>query len=208
MTVHQHVVEVDEFARYLGELAARLDPGSGWYGVFVRRDPAGMRACFDGVEIPPWDVVESLLQDLAALHGARFAEQESVRAASLYSASAAAYDRRPGGRQELHRRLELMVHEQEEAARRLRAAGAGGARGADRQALAWAQDDHGRALARCAELRSRLAAIAAPRDWFRPESGGRGDVPDAPGAPRATGAPPAPGAEGAEGADVRDRGVP
>ncbi|WP_328718490.1 hypothetical protein OHT52_02720 [Streptomyces sp. NBC_00247] len=172
MTVRQQVFEVDEFARFLGELAARLDPGSGWYGVFVRRDPAGMRACFEGVEIPPWDVVESLLQDLAAARGARFAERESVRAASLYSASAAARDRLPGGRQELDQRLRLMVREQEEAGRRLRAAGAGGVRTADRQALAWAQDDHRRACARCDELRTRLAAIAAPSGWFRPEADG------------------------------------
>ncbi|MGW2843071.1 hypothetical protein ACWCWD_35440 [Streptomyces sp. NPDC001493] len=169
MTVHQQVVEVDVFARFLGELAARLDPGSGWYGVFTRRDPAGMRACFEGVEIPPWDVVESLLQDLAASYGTRHAEQESVRAASLYAASAAAHDRRPGGRQELHQRLELMAREQEEAARRVRAAEAGGAQ-PDRQALAWAQDDHRRASARCAELRSRLGAITAPRNWFREEA--------------------------------------
>ncbi|MCX5400775.1 hypothetical protein [Streptomyces sp. NBC_00102] len=172
MTVYQHVVEVDEFARFLGELAARLDPGSGWYGVFLRRDPGGMRACFDGVEVPPWDVVESLLQDLAAACGTQFAEQESVRAASLYSASAAARDRLPGGRQELYHRLELMIGEQEEAARRLRAAGSGGARNADRQALAWAQDDHRRASARCDEIRTRLTAIAAPSGWFRAEGDG------------------------------------
>ncbi|MFD6534303.1 hypothetical protein [Streptomyces sp. NPDC060184] len=199
MTVHQQVVEVDVFARFLGELAARLDPGSGWYGVFARRDPAGMRACFEGAEIPPWDVVESLLQDLAASYGTHHAEQESVRAASLYAASAAAHDRRPGGRQELGRRLELMAREQEEAARRVRAAEAGGALTADRQALAWAQDDHRRATARCAELRSRLAALTAPRDWFREEA-----VPYVE-APR-----PAPdaGAPRPAGAAVRERDAP
>ncbi|MFF7365291.1 hypothetical protein [Streptomyces sp. NPDC008125] len=198
MTVHQQVGEVDVFARFLGELAARLDPGSGWYGVFTRRDPAGMRACFEGVEIPPWDVVESLLQDLAASYGAQHAERESVRAASLYAASAAAHDRRPGGRQELHQRLELMAREQEEAARRVRAAEAGGAQ-PDRQALAWAQDDHRRASARCAELRSRLGAITAPRNWFREEAG------PYEGAARSDGSsPPA----GVSGPALRDRGVP
>ncbi|MEU1085665.1 hypothetical protein ABZ401_02340 [Streptomyces sp. NPDC005892] len=199
MTVHQQALEIDKFARFLGELAARLDPGSGWYGVFTRRDPAGMRACFDGVEIPPWDVVESLLQDLAASCGTRFAEQESVRAASLYSASAAAHDRRPGGRQELYHRLELMIREQEGAARRLRAAGMRGAPTADRQALAWAQDDHRRASARCAELRSRLSAITAPRDWFRAEGGEYGGYEDAPGAA---------GPHEASGAAGQDQAVP
>ncbi|MEU3323442.1 hypothetical protein [Streptomyces sp. NPDC006785] len=171
MTVHQHAYEVGAFAQYLRDLVARLDPGRGWYGVFARRDPAGMRSCLDGVEIPPWDVVESLLADLAALHGARFAEQVSVRAAALYSASAAAHDRRPGGRQQLVHRLELMVREQDRAAERLRGAGPGGPDPAEPEALAWARDDHQRATARCAELRKRLAAVAAPEGWFRAEGG-------------------------------------
>lgn len=162
MTVHQHAVDVGTFARYLREMTARLDPGRGWYGVFTRRDPQGMRSCLDGVEIPPWDVVESLLADLAEVHGAYFAEQVSVRAAALYSASAAAHDRRPGGRQELVHRLELMIREQGRAAERLRTAGAGGVDPADPEALAWAHDDHRRASARCAELRRRLAAVTVP----------------------------------------------
>ncbi|GGW13678.1 hypothetical protein AMK14_25550 [Streptomyces sp. TSRI0445] len=171
MTVHQQAYEVGAFAQYLRDLVARLDPGRGWYGVFARRDPAGMRSCLDGVEIPPWDVVESLLADLAALHGTRFAEQVSVRAAALYSASAAAHDRRPGGRQELVHRLELMVREQHRAAERLRGAGPGGPDPAEPDALAWARDDHERASARCAELRKRLAAVAAPEGWLRSEDG-------------------------------------
>ncbi|WP_405510787.1 hypothetical protein OHA29_32150 [Streptomyces anulatus] len=169
MTVHQQAYEVGVFAQYLRELVARLDPGRGWYGVFARRDPGGMRSCLDGVEIPPWDVVESLLADLAALHGARFAEQVSVRAAALYSASAATHDRRPGGRQELVHRLELMVREQRRAAERLRGAEAGAPGPAEPEALAWARDDHERATARCAELRGRLAAVAVPEGWFREE---------------------------------------
>ncbi|MGW9299450.1 hypothetical protein ACWHA3_01310 [Streptomyces cyaneofuscatus] len=162
MTVHQHAVDVGTFAHYLREMTARLDPGRGWYGVFTRRDPQGMRSCLYGVEIPPWDVVESLLADLAALHGAYFAEQVSVRAAALYSASAAAHDRRPGGRQELVHRLELMIREQGRAAERLRTIGAGGMDPADPDARAWAHDDHRRASARCAELRRRLAAVTVP----------------------------------------------
>ncbi|MEV4874443.1 hypothetical protein [Streptomyces cyaneofuscatus] len=162
MTVHQHAVDVGTFARYLREMTARLDPVRGWYGVFTRRDPQGMRSCLDGVEIPPWDVVESLLADLAEIHGAHFAEQVSVRAAALYSASAAAHDRRPGGRQELVHRLELMIREQGRAAERLRTAGAGGVDPADPEVLAWAHDDHRRASARCAELRKRLAAVTVP----------------------------------------------
>ncbi|MFD3741480.1 hypothetical protein [Streptomyces sp. NPDC058629] len=180
MTVHQHAVDVGTFAHYLREVTARLDPGRGWYQVFTRRDPHGMRSCLDGVEIPPWDVVESLLADLATVHGAHFAEQVSVRAAALYSAAAAAHDRRPGGRQELVHRLELMIREQGRAAERLRTAGAGGVDPAAPEALAWAHDDHRRASARCAELRKRLAAVTVPHPCAGAEPEG-GSGPRGPG---------------------------
>ncbi|MFJ6854424.1 hypothetical protein ACIQM3_28550 [Streptomyces sp. NPDC091271] len=180
MTVDQRAVEVRAFAEYLRGLSDLLDPGQGWYGVFCARDPDGMRACFDGSEVPPWDVVESLLQDLAAVRGTVYAARESVRAAALCAASAAAYDRRPGGRQALVDRLGVMLREQSYAARRMRAAGADGALEAygETEAMAWARDDHARATARCAELRNRLAAVetTVPDDWFR----GQGDA-DAPG---------------------------
>jgi len=196
MTVHQQASDVGQFAQHLRELTARLDPGRGWFGVFIRRDPVGMRSCLDGVEIPPWDVVESLLADLAARHGAHFAEQVSVRAAALYSASAAAHDRRPGGRQELVHRLELMIREQGRAAERLRTSGATGGDPADPEALAWAHDDHQRASARCTELRKRLAAVTVPhpRQGVEPD---RGSDPGGPGiwgtgagAARPSGEPP------------------
>ncbi|MCX5415045.1 hypothetical protein [Streptomyces sp. NBC_00059] len=196
MTVQQHAVEVRAFAQYLRDLTALLDPGQGWYGVFRARDPEGMRACFDGTEVPPWDVVEALLQDLAAARGAVYAARESVRAAELCAASAAAHDRRPGGRQALADRLGVMLQEQAYAARRMRAAGADGAGVPDGEtdALAWARDDHARATARCAELRNRLAAVerTVPDDWFRAE-GEPGPPAVVPG-PRRTpeGAAPAP----------------
>ncbi|MFJ8885261.1 hypothetical protein ACIRJR_17895 [Streptomyces sp. NPDC102402] len=189
MTVHQYAAEVRAFAQYLRGLAAMLDPGRGWYGVFRARDPEGMRACFDGAEVPPWDVVESLLQDLAAARGTAFAAQESVQAAALCAASAAAHDRRPGGRQALVDRLGVMLQEQSYAARRMRAAGADGTGAADgeTEALAWARDDHVRATARCVELRHRLAAVerAVPDSWFREE--GHADAPDPHGEPSAPG---------------------
>ncbi|MFJ7411015.1 hypothetical protein ACIQWZ_09400 [Streptomyces sp. NPDC098077] len=198
MTVHQQAYEAGAFARYLRELVARLDPGRGWYGIFARRDPVGMRSCLDGAEIPPWDVVDSLLADLAALHGPRFAERLSVRAAALHAASAATHDRRPGGRQELVHRLELMIREQRRTAERLRDAGPGGPHPAEPEALAWARDDHQRATARCAELRERLAAVTVrevrPRDEgedaYGPPAGGLQEVrPDA-RAPASPDAPP------------------
>lgn len=170
MTVHQHAVSIGQFAQHLREVAALLDPARGWYGVFCRRDPEGMRACLEGAEIPPWDVMESLFADLATVRGAAFAERASVRAAELYAASAAAHDRRPGGQRQLVERLDMMLREQANAARRLNAARTGGeAGGTDAEAVAWARDDHARASARCTELRRRLAAVAAPSDWFRAE---------------------------------------
>ncbi|NED89427.1 hypothetical protein G3I76_56310, partial [Streptomyces sp. SID11233] len=160
MTVHQPAVSLGEFAHYLRYLTRLLDPARGWYGVFCARDPEGMRACLEGAEIPPWDVVDSLLGDLATVRGDVFAGRESVWAAELHATSAAAHDRRPGGRQQLVERLELMLREQAHAAQRLRAVHEGGAAGApDAQAAAWAHDDHERASARCAELRRRLAAV-------------------------------------------------
>ncbi|MFS0695164.1 hypothetical protein [Streptomyces nitrosporeus] len=173
MTVDRYAVEVRTFARYLCGLAALLDARQGWYGVFVTRDPEGMRACFEGVEVPPWDVVESLLQDLAGLRGDGFAARETARAAALYTAAVTAYDRRPGGRAALGDRLELMLREQEAAAHRLRAADAReAAHGPDGpEAVAWARDDHARATARCAELRRRLTALGSPMPAPVPATG-------------------------------------
>ncbi|MEU2113655.1 hypothetical protein [Streptomyces sp. NPDC019507] len=164
MAAHQLPGQVDGFARYLRAVTGRLDPGSGWYGVFLHRDPDGLTACLRGTEIPPWDVVSSLLQDLAA------DDEETAHARGLHSAAAAAHDRRPGGGEALRERLELMRREQAHAAGRGRDL-------LDRLAavpegtpvyrelahdLSWANDDHTRATARCAELATRIAALAPP----------------------------------------------
>ncbi|HZX38093.1 MAG TPA: hypothetical protein VFF37_07140, partial [Streptomyces sp.] len=169
MAVHQLPAETGVFARYLKGLTALLDRSGGWYGIFWQRDPDGMRACLDGVEIPPWDVVEALLHDLAARRGAGVAEQESVRARHLHAASAAAHDRRPGGREALGERLELMLREEvyatgraEELLHRL-AGEPEGTPTAEQLAheLEWTRDDYARATSRVAELRSRLGALDA-----------------------------------------------
>ncbi|MGW1976369.1 hypothetical protein [Streptomyces sp. NPDC001889] len=162
--------EQEAFARYLRGLAALLDRESGWYAVFRQRDPEGMRECLEGVEVPPWDVVASLLQDLGAARGAEFAAREEARARQLYVASAGAHDRRPGGREALVDRVELMRRElikarvrAEELARRLsqEPPGAGEA-GRLAHELKWTRDDQSRATARLAELRTRLASLPAP----------------------------------------------
>ncbi|WP_328493075.1 hypothetical protein OHS59_10265 [Streptomyces sp. NBC_00414] len=163
MTVEQLPGQVREFAQYLNGLLSRLDQGGGWCGVFWQRDPDGMRACLDGWEVPPWDVVQAILQDLGAEYGERAAAQETERARALHAASLAAYDARPGGRDALGDRLDVMLREQRYAAERLSelarslpAAGTQEEADSVRLDLAWARDDHDRATARCAEIRSRI----------------------------------------------------
>ncbi|MFI9255892.1 hypothetical protein [Streptomyces sp. NPDC053069] len=157
---------VREFASYLDGLLARLDQGGGWSGVFWQRDPDGMRACLDGSEVPPWDVVEALLEDLAAAYGRAAAVAERERARALHRAALAAYDAHPGARDTLLDRLDVMLREQRYAAERQAELSRllstpSSAEEADslRLDLAWAHDDHARATARCTELRGRLAEL-------------------------------------------------
>lgn len=200
MAVHQLPVEAEVFARYLEELTGRLDPAGGWCAVFWQRDPDGMRACLEGVEIPPWDVVESLLHDLATPAGPEHAERESVRARALHAAAAAAHDRLPGGREALEGRRALMLGEQAYAAARaeelLRALAAEpeGTAEAERltHELSWTRDDHARATARITELTSRLESLPHPGSWFTPAG------PDATG-PSALSGPAGPGGQGPDG---------
>ncbi|WP_460070840.1 hypothetical protein [Streptomyces sp. YKOK-I1] len=163
MGVDQLPGRVREFANYLNGLLARLDQGGGWCAVFWQRDPDGMQACLDGREMPPWDVVEAVLQDFAAEYGTPAAAQEADRARSLHAAALLAYDARPGGREALGDRLDVMLREQRYAAERqaelgrlLGAAATQEDAEAIRLDLAWAHDDHERAVARCAELRHRM----------------------------------------------------
>ncbi|MCF1597808.1 hypothetical protein L0P92_30265, partial [Streptomyces muensis] len=166
MSVDQLPARVREFVNYLDGLLARLDQGGGWCGVFWQRDPEGMQACLDGREVPPWDVVESLLHDLAGQYGPGGAGPETEHARALHAAALAAYDARPGGRDALGDRLDVMLREQRYAAERqaelgrlLTAATSREEADAIRLDLAWARDDHERATARCTELRARTADL-------------------------------------------------
>ncbi|MFF6779706.1 hypothetical protein [Streptomyces sp. NPDC012510] len=166
MAVDQLPVPVREFAEYLNKLMTRLDQGGGWCAVFWQRDPEGIRACLDGLEVPPWDVVEALLHDLGTAYGPTAAAQETGRARALHAASVAAHDSRPGGREALCDRLDVMLREQRYAADRtaeltrlLQAATTQDETDSARLDLAWAHDDHERATARCAELRTRIEEI-------------------------------------------------
>ncbi|WP_055493724.1 hypothetical protein [Streptomyces sp. TP-A0356] len=224
MAVDQLPGRMREFASYLNGLLARLDQGDGWCGVFWQRDPDGMRACRDGREVPPWDVVEALLRDLAAAYGPATAAREAERARPLHGAALDAYDARPGGRDALGDRLDVMLREKRYAAerttdlrRRLEAAANREQAESLRLDLAWAQDDHQRATARCAELRRRMEALdhhalrspaqgvvasGTPRAGDVRGTGPRPEVPR-PGA-RPAGAPTAPHAP-ASGEPARGR---
>ncbi|MFD0369220.1 UL36 very large tegument protein [Streptomyces sp. NPDC127114] len=149
MTVQQLPAEVAAFTGWLSELAGRLEPGRGWYGVFTDRDPEGMRACFDGADILPWDVVESLLQDL----GEPADGPRGLRGRALHRAAAAVHDRGPGGTAALRERRDLMEREARHAESRIRDLAHTPGRTA---ALSWAHDDLARARARITELTERL----------------------------------------------------
>ncbi|BCL23944.1 hypothetical protein ACPCBX_04400 [Streptomyces tuirus] len=200
MAADQLPAEVGEFATYLDGLLARLDPSGGWCAVFWQRDPAGMRACLDGRDLPPWDVVEALLRDLAGQYGPGGAGPETERARALHAAALAVYDTRPGGRDALGDRLDAMLREQRYAAERQAAltrhlTSATTPEQADslRLDLSWARDDHERAAARCAELRARMAHLdrrgrgVPPPVGTPPTVRGDGDGPHgaAPGSPTA-----------------------
>ncbi|MFG2636858.1 hypothetical protein ACGFX8_23810 [Streptomyces sp. NPDC048362] len=155
-----------EFASYLDALLARLDPGGGWCAVFWQRDPAGMRACLDGREVPPWDVVEALLRDLGEAYGATAAAAERHRARTLHAAALTAYDARPGARDALAERLDSTLRDQRHAVARLAeltrllsVSATPEEATALRLDLAWTRDTHHRATARCAELRARMTEL-------------------------------------------------
>ncbi|MFJ7341898.1 hypothetical protein ACIQU3_16595 [Streptomyces sp. NPDC101110] len=206
MAADQLPAEVGEFTTYLDGLLARLDPSAGWCAVFWRRDPDGMRACLEGREMPPWDVVEALLQDLAGQCGPGGVGPETDRARALHAAALAAYDTRPGARDALGDRLDVMLREQRYAAERqaalarhLTSATTREQAEALRLDLAWARDDHERAGARCAELRARMAYVDRRE---------RGGPPVAWGATEAPNPAPAPAAAPTSAADAPVRSAP
>ncbi|MFF4905934.1 hypothetical protein ACFY2T_13795 [Streptomyces sp. NPDC001260] len=188
MAVDQLPGRVREFANYLNGLLARLDQRSGWCAVFWQRDPDGMRACLDGREVPPWDVMEALLHDLAATFGPGVAAPEHERARALHAAALTAYDARPGGRDALSDRLDVMLREQRYAVERQAELSRLLASAATRQEvdalrldLAWARDDHDRATARCAELRARMAETDRRAAGERVSAVRRGHLPEGAG---------------------------
>ncbi|MHA6758162.1 hypothetical protein [Streptacidiphilus sp. PAMC 29251] len=155
-----------DFAERLSGVAALVDWDGSWFREFWQRDAQGMRACLEGREVPPWDVIESLLQDFAAVRGRENARHEAARLRPLHRASVRAYDRAEGVKATLIERLRLLREEERHSSRRLQdlqkiSASVTGmedpqAGGSD---LAWARDYYARICSRIAELRSRVAAL-------------------------------------------------
>ncbi|MFE5794176.1 UL36 very large tegument protein [Streptomyces sp. NPDC056503] len=179
MTVAHIPSEMAEFTHWLGGLAARAEQAGGWWAVFAERDPDGLRACLDGTELLPWDVVESLLRDTGEAPG---------RGRELYAAAALAHDRTPGGAEALAARRDAMERERRHAEARIgeldRRLGAHPAPGPEEAArlahdLAWTRDDHARATARVVDLTDRLDRLhtAPAPGGSAPLAGGLASVP-------------------------------
>ncbi|MFI5761206.1 hypothetical protein ACIA8F_09685 [Streptomyces sp. NPDC051563] len=158
---------IGQLSGYMRGLTQRLDPGTGWYGEFLRRDPEGMRACLDGAAMPPWDVLESLLGDLTASTGAMAIARETQYAAGLRAAAVAVWDRLPGGVEELRTLLASAAEQQARARSALTVLSARLAESADpaqaqalSRELSWTRDDAARAAARHEDLTIRLEAVA------------------------------------------------
>lgn len=158
---------IGQLSGYMRGLTQRLDPGAGWYGEFLRRDPEGMRACLDGAAMPPWDVLESLLGDLAASSAPGALVRETQYAAGLRAAAVGVWDRLPGGVEELRTLIASAAEQRARARAALRVLSARLAETTDpaqAQALArelsWTRDDDARATARHEDLTARLEAVA------------------------------------------------
>lgn len=132
-----------------------------------------MRACLDGAAMPPWDVLESLLGDLAAAVGAGQLARETQYAAGLRAAAVGVWDRLPGGAEELRTLLASVAAQRAQATSALRALSARLAETADpaeaaalSRELSWTRDDASRGASRHADLTARLDAVSpgAPVD--------------------------------------------
>ncbi|MFK0236987.1 hypothetical protein [Streptomyces vinaceus] len=160
---------IGQLSGYLRGLTQRLDPGTGWYGEFLRRDPQGLQACMEGAAMPPWDVLESLLGDLEVARGAELAAREREYAARLRAAAVAVWDRLPGGAEDLRTLLAAAAEQRavSDAATGTLTARLGAtadpaqARALTRE-LAWIRDDAARAASRHEDLASRLRELEAP----------------------------------------------
>ncbi|WP_130796611.1 hypothetical protein [Streptomyces otsuchiensis] len=163
--------ELAAFTVELRALTAELDPGADWYAAFARRVPTDLETWLSGLDLPPWDVVADLVQDLVAVRGPLAAREREVRLRDRYAAAACAQDARPTARADLARRAGLVEHAERESferGHRLAVAERSARLAGHQQEAArlaalrmWAEDDGARHRSRLAEFHARLAALAA-----------------------------------------------
>lgn len=189
----EHAARLASFTAELGAVAAALDPRAGWYAAFARRSPGELAGWLAGEALPPWDVADCLLRDLAAVRGREAAARTARSLRERYDAVVRAEDALPGAEAALAGRAAKLQEQQarlEERARRLAAKEVAARRSgreeeAGRLALSrrWLRDDASRVAARLAELSAR-------RDALRPAAAGEHARPE-PWPPRESTAPPA-----------------
>ncbi|WP_159037283.1 hypothetical protein [Streptomyces specialis] len=171
MAQHDMTARLAAFTTELRAVTHVLDPDDGWFAAFGRRNGEQLQAWLTGRELPPWDAVADLLQDLAGRQGPAAAQQMGQRLRDAYDATTRAEDALPGGRETLTRRLleldraqrEVETRERQLAAAEETARRTGREFDAERFAALrlWARDDQGRLLSRRAETRARLDALGA-----------------------------------------------
>ncbi|WP_327288119.1 hypothetical protein [Streptomyces sp. NBC_01198] len=153
-----------DFTYYFRSLVAALGDRPGWYGLYAQREPAAARDHESGRETPPWDVVRTVLRDLAVNSGAEDIDPgEAGRVFALHRAALAAEDAAPDADARLRIRLAAAAQARESAVVRAREAARAYARqptAARGQALAWTRDELTRTTSRCTDLHQRLAAVA------------------------------------------------
>ncbi|WP_329173557.1 hypothetical protein [Streptomyces sp. NBC_01477] len=155
-----------EFTYYFRSLVAALGERPGWYGLYAQREPGAARAHETGLEVPPWDVVRTVLRDLAVNSGAGDVDPgEAGRAYALHRAALAAEDAAPDAEARLRGRLAVATRARETAVSRAREAARAYAHhptAPRANALAWTRDELTRTTSRCTDLHQRLAAVALP----------------------------------------------
>ncbi|GGO87841.1 hypothetical protein [Wenjunlia tyrosinilytica] len=169
--------EVRELVRFLRTLMASLGTSPERYSAWALHDRRAMDRYLEGSQLPPLDVVVTLIHDLAEHRGLRLGPDGERQARELHASAVQVIDSRPGRVRELHEELAEMVDERDRLAERERAllevaqtsrasvqAGSMGHaeyRGQlirTHDELSRARALHTRARARCEELEKRVAA--------------------------------------------------
>lgn len=111
-------LEVRSLAQFLRTLMASLGAAPDRYSSWALHDPDAMAHYLDGSALPPRDVVDTLIRDLAVHRGVTLAPEAEAQARELHAAAVRTVDNAPGRVEELQAELEAMAGEYERTARR------------------------------------------------------------------------------------------